>query len=101
MTKELERRLAQQIQRVNWEPLAPHAKRGGLLVVDSGLELAEVASAIAADDSRRVEAWLRARQLGRATAEQIESWSQKTEECFLFVIVQPYVLVQHSAEEAR
>lgn len=94
MTEELEKRLAQQIQRVDWKPLAPHAKRGGLLVVDPGLKLAEVASAIAGDDSGRVEAWMRARQLGRATAEQIESWSEETEECFLFVIVQPYVLVQ-------
>ncbi len=98
MTEELKKRLAQQIERVDWKPLAPHAKRGGLLVVDPRLDLAEVASAIATDDSRRVEAWMRARQLGRATAEQIESWSEETEECFLFVIVQPYVLVQHSGE---
>lgn len=98
MTEELKKRLAQQIQRVDWKPLAPHAKRGGLLVVDRTLDLVEVAFAVAGDDSMRVQAWMQAGQLGLATAEQIESWSEETEERFRFVIVQPYVLVQHSAE---
>jgi hypothetical protein len=101
MTEDLKKRLARQIQRVDWKPLAPHAKRGGLLVVNPGLDLAEVAYAVAGDDRRRVETWLQARELGRATAEQIESWGEETEECFLFVIVQPYVLVQHSRLHRR
>ena len=42
MTEDLKTHLAQQIQRVDWKPLDPHARRAGLLVVDPALNLAEV-----------------------------------------------------------
>lgn len=96
MTEDLKTHLAQQIQRVDWKPLDPHARRAGLLVVDPALDLAEVGFAIASDDSARVQELLQAQQLGPITQEQMERWSQETDECFLFLIVQPYVLVQRS-----
>ena len=94
MTDELRAHLANEVHRVDWKPLAPHAKRGGLVLVDSRLDLVEVAVAVAQDDSARVKQWMDAQQLLKPTVDQVESWESETEERFTIVIVQPYVLAQ-------
>ena len=94
MSDELRQHLQNEVHRVDWRPLAPHAKRGGLVLVDSRLDLVEVAVAVATDESRLVQQWMEARQLVRPTEDQIESWHGETEERFTVVIVQPYVLAQ-------
>jgi hypothetical protein len=50
MSDDLRARLAEEIHRVDWKPLAPHAKRGGLVLVDPELDLLDVALAVARDD---------------------------------------------------
>lgn len=90
----LRARLAQEIQRVDWKPLGPHAKRGGMILVDPRLELLEVAVAVAQDDSERVQRWMVAQQLTRPTDAQIETWQHEAGERFTVAIVQPYVLAQ-------
>jgi len=97
MTDELRARIAAQVHRVAWEPLAPHDKRGGLVMVDPALDLIEVALAVADDDTEKVEAWMNARQLTRATEEQTAAWDQDADARFAVVIVQPYVLAQVEA----
>lgn len=87
-------RLAEEIYRVDWRPLAPHAKRSGLILVDGSLELLEVALAVAGDESVKVRAWMEAQQLRRPSREEIEAWADETEERFTVAIVQPYVLAQ-------
>lgn len=94
MSDELRTQLAEQIHRVDWKPLAPHAKRGGLVMVDPQLELLEVAVAIARDDGAQVQQWMAAQQLRRPTPSEAEGWSAETGEGFTVVIVQPYVLAQ-------
>ena len=94
MTDDLRAQLAQQIHRVDWKPLAPHAKRGGLVMVDSQLDLLEVAVAVAQDDGEQVQQWMAEQQLNRPTADQAEAWRTETGERFTTVIVQPYVLAQ-------
>jgi hypothetical protein len=93
MSDDLRAQLAEQIHRVDWKSLAPHAKRGGLVMVDPQLELLEVALAIARDDGEQVQQWMAAQQLRRPTATEAEVWSKETGEGFTAVIVQPYVLV--------
>jgi len=94
MGDDLRAQLAQQIHRVDWKPLAPHAERGGLVLVDPQLDLLEVAVAVAEDDGDQVQAWMAAQQLTRATPAQTDAWRGESGEHFTAIIVQPYVLAQ-------
>jgi hypothetical protein len=100
MTDELRAHLANEVHRVDWKPLAPHAKRGGLVLVDSRLDLVEVAVAVAQDDTERVQTWIEAAQLLKPTGAQISAWQKEAEERFTVVIVQPYVLAQRDTSPA-
>ncbi|MBW2510326.1 MAG: DUF2288 domain-containing protein [Deltaproteobacteria bacterium] len=100
MTDELRERLANDVHRVDWRPLAPHAKRGGLVLVDVALDLVEVAVAVARDDSENVRRWMNAGQLLRPTSAQLERWKDETQDRFTAVIVQPYVLAQRDTGAA-
>ena len=100
MNEDLRKRLSAEIHRIDWQPLAPHAKRGGLFIVDSRVDLLEVALAVATDDTAAVEGWRESGRLQRPTAEQIGDWQSETVERFTAVIVQPYVLVQRDTGPA-
>ena len=94
VTEELREHLSNEVHRVDWKPLAAHAKRGGLVLVHPSLDLVEVAVAVATDDSARVHEWMTAQQLTKPTEAQIEGWEGDREDRFTAVIVQPYVLAQ-------
>jgi hypothetical protein len=94
MTDDLRARLCAELHRVDWKPLAPHAKRGGLVMVAPELDLIDVGAAVAGDDGRQVQNWMRAHQLRRPTETELEAWQDEAEERFVVLIVQPYVLVQ-------
>jgi hypothetical protein len=96
MSDELRARLKSEVHRVDWKPLGPHAKRGGLVLVDSELDLLDVAFAVATDDSVLVQRWMEAGALRRPSDEQVEAWRKVTDDCFTVVIVQPYVLAQRT-----
>jgi len=100
MTDALRTHLAHELHRVDWKPLEAHAKRGGLVLVDSALDLVEVALAVATDDSARVKAWMRTSQLSKPTEAQIRCWEGDAEDRFTVVIVQPYVLAQRDTGPA-
>lgn len=100
MSEELRQHLANEVHRVDWRPLSPHAKRGGLVLVDPRLDIVEVALAVAKDDSTRVQQWMQSQQLARPSDEQMESWRDETEERFTVIIVQPYVLAQRDTGPA-
>jgi hypothetical protein len=74
--------------------LIPHFARGALLLVDPALDLIDAAFAIARDDRERVEAWLAARTLTRASDEDARSLVSQPTLRFQFVIVQPWVVAQ-------
>ena len=94
MTDELRARLSNEVHRVDWQPLAAHAKRGGLVLVDPSLDLLAVAVAVASDDSASVRAWMAADRLAKPTEAQISGWEGDPDDRFTVVIVQPYVLAQ-------
>ena len=100
MSDELRQHLQNEVHRVDWRPLAPHAKRGGLVLVDAALDLVEVAVAVATDESALVAQWMEALQLRRPSPDQIESWQDDTDERFSVVIFQPYVLAQRDTGPA-
>ena len=100
MTDELRAHLTNEVHRVDWKPLAPHAKRGGLILVDVALDLVDVAVAVATDDAARVQQWMQSASLTKPTSEQVDAWKEDAEDRFTVVIVQPYVLAQRDTGPA-
>jgi hypothetical protein len=89
--------LAAKIDVVDWHILRAHLERGGVIVVDSLLDLAEVGVGVAADDVKTIERWVLSGLLGKPTALQIESWDAEKGKRFLCLIVSPYVLIQEES----
>jgi len=89
--------LATKIDVAEWGMLRAHLERGGIIVVDPLLELAEVAAGIATDDVKAVERWIAGGLLGKPTAEQLKTWDAEQAKKFLCLITSPYVLVQEQS----
>lgn len=85
---------ASQIEEVEWHWLRLHLERGAVIIVAPALDLAEVATRVASDDSSAVGAWVSSGQLTKPTLEQIGAWNADPMRRFRMLIVQPYVLVQ-------
>lgn len=94
MTDELHAQIASEIGPVLWSDLRAHATRNGLILVARDLDLAEVARAVADDDSAKIEPWLQAGLLFRPTAAQLETWDAALDTPFRSVVVQPFALAQ-------
>jgi hypothetical protein len=77
--------------------LRSHLERGGLIVVDGMLDLAEVGAGVAADDVKAIERWVISGLLGKPIAQQIGCWDEEKGKQFLCLIVSPYVLVQEDS----
>lgn len=78
-----------------WEELQRHFARGVVVVVADDLDLVEVATAMARDDSAAFEGWLRAGKVERAGTEHAERWNQEAPVMWA-VVVAPWVLVQEA-----
>jgi len=86
--------LAAKIDVAQWHLLRAHLERGGLIVVDPLLDLAEVGVGVTADDVKTIERWLLSGLLGKPSAQQVERWDAEKAKTFLCLIVSPYVLIQ-------
>ncbi|GAW68221.1 hypothetical protein GPEL0_01r4461 [Geoanaerobacter pelophilus] len=86
--------LATKIDTTDWMSLRAHLERGGVIIVDHMLDLAEVAAAVANDEVKTVERWLLSGVLSKPSAEQIKAWDADSGKSFLCLIVSPYVLAQ-------
>ena len=93
-----------QILSVFWSDLAPHYRRGALWVFD--FDLKEIATAIAEDQTRVIQAWIDSEALRKPEASEIEIWASETvhvekdalqnsNQKFYFqaVIIQPFVVM--------
>ena len=84
-----------QLIEADWSMLEPHHKRGGLFVIAQELDLKEVARSVANDEIEKVKEWLEKGDFRHPTEAEIETWSADNYRKFaIFVIVQPYVLIQ-------
>jgi hypothetical protein len=92
--------LLKEIEVVEWDALADHYKRGAILVVKEGEDLAKVGMCIADDRVDQIKKWLSAGILSGPDDMQVKLWKTAQEIAFKFIIVQPYVLVQVSPKEA-
>lgn len=91
--------LAAKIDVTDWFGLRAHLERGGVIVVDGMLDLAEVGVGVAGDDVKTVERWISSGLLGKPTARQIEQWDADQGKKFLCLIVSPFVLVQEESPD--
>lgn len=89
--------LATKVDLADWLSLRAHLERGGVVVVDPLLELAEVGAALAADDVKTVERWLSSALLSKPGIEQIRKWDADQGKSFNCLIISPYVLIQELA----
>ncbi|MCG9891642.1 MAG: DUF2288 domain-containing protein [Thermosynechococcaceae cyanobacterium MS004] len=78
---------------IEWEALIPHSQRDSVIFVHEGLDLVEVALAIAEDNTAQVEVWIAEQLIQKPTAQQLSQWNQDPAQCFSALIVQPYVLM--------
>ena len=94
MTRDIKTALAESLEPANWESLQPHAKRDALIIVAPSLDIVEVGSAIAHDQTEPVQKWIQQGQLQKPSASQLSLWNAQPTKAFNALIVQPYVLVQ-------
>ncbi len=87
----LKKKLEAEVLPATWAALEPHARRQGLFLVREGLDLAEVAAAVASDDQAKVKEWIDDESLRRPSLDEVTAW-QTDPVAFYAVIVQPFVL---------
>ncbi len=86
--------LALTIDEAEWSCLRAHLNRGGLILVDDALDLAETAHMVAADDIKIITELVERGMLGKPSDSKIRLWEEDREKKFAMLIVSPYVLFQ-------
>ncbi len=86
--------LALSVDEAEWGWLRAHLERGGLILVDDSLDLADAAFRVAEDDADAIEQWVRAGRLGKPSESQIKNWNSNHHKKFAMLIVSPFVLIQ-------
>jgi len=82
------------IDETEWSWLRAHLERGGLILVNDSLDLAETALKIAEDDVSTIEQWINDGMIGKPSESQISHWDEDRQKKFSMLIVSPYVLIQ-------
>ena len=100
MTRNIRTALAESLEPANWESLQPHAKRDALIIVSPSLDIVDVGSAIAHDETETVQQWIQKELLKKPSANQLSLWNAQPNKAFNTLIVQPYVLVQELPVDA-
>lgn len=95
---DLRTELTAAIDEAEWEWLEPHVRRDSVIVVHPGLDLVEVALALAADSTTSVQRWIDESLISKPSPDQVAAWNLKQAKRFNALIVQPYVLVQERSE---
>lgn len=86
--------LALAIDETEWSCLRAHLGRGGLLLVDDSLDLADTALKVASDDIEVIQQLVETGLIGKPTEAKIRSWDDNKLKKFAMLIVSPYVLFQ-------
>lgn len=88
--------LAKTIDVAQWDLLRAHLERGGIIIVNHDLNLADVAFAIAEDHKELVERWLANSLLSKPSIEQIKKWDEHKQKLFSIIVISPFVLAQET-----
>jgi hypothetical protein len=92
--QDLKAELAEAVSEAEWDWLSPHARRDSLIIVEPGLDMADVGVAIANDDVSRVQHWIEENLIHKPSPAQLLDWNLNQSKRFKALIVQPYVLIQ-------
>ena len=92
---ELHEKLNLETARITWPELERPFARGAVVAVAPGLDLVEVAAAVARDDEPAVRSWTQTGAVVRASDDQARRWvAAGADARFWAVVVAPWVLVQ-------
>lgn len=86
--------LALSIDEAEWSCLRAHLERGGLILVDDSLDLADTALKVASDDLEIIQQLVETGKIGKPSEAKIRSWDDNKLKKFAMLIVSPYVLFQ-------
>lgn len=86
--------MALTIDEADWSCLRAHLGRGGLILVDDSLDLADTAIKVASDDVSIIQQLIEDGMIGKPSDAQIRSWEEDLHKKFSMLIVSPYVLFQ-------
>lgn len=90
---ELRAKLNSETAKISWPELERHFARGVVVAVAPGMDLIDVAHAMACDDSTALAAWMQSGQVVRVEAEQALDWHAR-QAVFWAVVVAPWVVIQ-------
>jgi hypothetical protein len=82
-----------QTARIGWQELEKHFARGKVIRVDSDIDLVEVATCFANDNTSAVQNWLTSGQVRHLDTKTARDWAGRQPELWA-VVVAPWVLVQ-------
>lgn len=92
--QEIKNRLNEDLAEINWQDLLPHAKRDVVIVVKKELDILDVGTAIAQDNSIAVSNWIEQQLISKPSSEQLTNWNSEPDKQFLTLIIQPFVVIQ-------
>lgn len=87
-----EEKLAKYTGVVTWAYLRPHRERDALLFVDPSLALETVGAAIAANETARVDGWLKSGDVVKLGELHAAQWNDDPAKEFEALVVSPFVL---------
>ena len=96
----LKAKITAETAQINWLELQKFYAAGDVLFVSAGLDLIDVAFAIATNDQMKVAAWLSLEQIGKVQDALAMSWYQQQQNVWA-VVVSPWVLVQLPQETTQ
>jgi hypothetical protein len=91
---DIKKKLEEDIASISWQEILPHAKRDAVVVIDRQLDLAEVAEAIALDNTSLVSNWIAEKLVTKPSATQLTDWNSNPQQEFTAAIVQPFVIIK-------
>jgi len=94
----LRAKLVGETARAPWRELQRFFAQGTLLMAAQGMDMIDVAIALAEDDRVTFAGWLENGQAGPVSDEQALAWSE-ADATLWTVVVRPYVLVQEALVE--
>jgi hypothetical protein len=86
--------MALTIDETDWISLRAHLHRGGLILVDDSLDLADTAHKVAADDIAVIQQLVEYGMIGKPSDTKIRAWEEDKQKKFAMLVVSPYVLFQ-------
>ncbi len=92
--QDLRKKIKEELDTAEWAWLKPHLEREALIVVDEDLNLIETAMSVAMNDTETIQDLMTRELLTKPTGQQVSTWDADEKRPFLFLIIQPFVLIQ-------